>query len=107
MRHRRYSFNSMTPEQSARHSARQKARWEAQDTQRSAWRLAGDPAEDHSEVQLEEAIKLYEHAQKLWEMLGDCPHEARCAQHAADACRVTLAAKRAGDAIKRATGSDQ
>ena len=99
--------STVSPEEQARNSARQKARWEAQDCQRAAWRLGGDPTVEHSEVQLEEAIKLYEHAKKLWEMLGDYPREARAAQLAADACRTTLAAQRATNAIRAATGSDQ
>ena len=99
--------STVPPEVQARNSARQKARWEAQDAMAAAWRLGGNPFVEHSAIQIEEAIKLYEHARKLWEMLGDQAAEVTRAQHAIDACRMTLAAQRATDAIRAATGSDK
>jgi hypothetical protein len=101
---RRRSFDSMSEEESARYVARQRALFEAQDSASAARRLT-DPKTDHSVVELEEAIKLFDHAKKLYEMLGNRAYEAKCMQHAIDAARVTIAARRVADTIK--TGTDE
>jgi hypothetical protein len=96
-----------TVEQDEEAAKRRNLIWEAQDLQRVAWSLGGNSAVDHVEADLLEAIRLYELAKTVWERLGDRAYEARCAQYAIDAIRLTIASKRASDAIAAATGRDQ
>lgn len=96
--------STASPEDKAREAARTKAFREANELMGRAWHVGGNSAKEYTEEQLQEAIRLYGDAKRLWEALGNRTWEARTCHHAIEAIETTLAAKRASAALASATG---
>jgi len=95
----------MPSEESTRQSESNRRRWAAIDLGGEAFRTGGNPAEEYPVESMERAVDLYEQAKALWLEEGDRAYEARCCQYAIDAVKLAIAAKRADEAIRAATGT--